>query len=102
MIAAGEVDALDALDTMFFDVIIIDVETLGFGSAQLVKLVNVANLGSPPLPIIAITNDVESSMLSQLADLGIEAILTKPVSPQELLSTLVRVIHDRASSSNLE
>ena len=98
MIVSSESDALDVLDRTMVDVLIVDTETPGLGSAQLVKLVRMARLGERPLPVIALTINGGDSFSRQLDELGLEAVLTKPVPPRTLLETLSRVAKTKASS----
>ena len=98
VIVTCEADALVALEHTIFDVMIIDAETLGLGSAQLVKLVRFARLGAPPLPVIALSSGTSTSVVRELKEIGVEAILAKPVPPKTLLETLTRVTTTQASS----
>jgi len=98
VIVSCEEDALDALERTMFDVMIIDTDTLGLDSAQLVKLVRIARLGTPPMPVIALGSGGSTSVVHQLQETGVEAILTKPVPPTTLLETLKWVSRTRASS----
>jgi len=97
-IVSSESDALDVLERTMFDVMIVDTDTPGLGSAQLVKLVRMARLGDRPLPVIALTIDGGDSLSRQLKELGLEAILTKPVPPEKLHSALKMVSETQASS----
>ena len=80
------------------DVLIVDTDTPGLDSAQLVKLVRVARLGERPLPVIALTIDGGGSLSRQFDELGLEAVLTKPVPPEKLLKALKMVSETQASS----
>ena len=101
MIVSSEADALDALENVMFDAMIIDTETLGFSSAQFVKLVKMARLGARALPVIALTVNREGPVSRELDKIGIEAILTKPVPPGRLLDILSRISRNQASSRDL-
>jgi CheY-like chemotaxis protein len=96
-----ESDALDSLEQEIFDVMIVDTETLGSSAAQLVNLARMARLGMPPLPVIALGLDSSLSVVSQLEEAGVEAILTKPVPPKTLLETLTKISSTQASSLGL-
>ena len=101
VIVSCEADALVALEHTIFDVMIIDAETLGLRSAQLVQLVRVARLGAHPLSVIALSNASSTSVVRQLEETGVDAILTKPVPPKTLLETLTRVSSSLSSSPGL-
>ena len=98
---SSESDALDALERVMFDAIIIDIETLGLGSPQFINLVRMARFGFPRLPVIALHINSSASFLHQLDEIGVEAILAKPVPPKTLLDTLNRVSSGTASSPGL-
>jgi CheY-like chemotaxis protein len=95
---SNESNALDVLENSMVDAMIVDMETLGLDGAQLIKLVKVARLGERPLPVIALTIDGDGPSSRQLEELGLDAILTKPVPPKTLLSTLTMVLETQASS----
>ena len=99
VIVSCESDALDALEAVMFDAMIIDIETLGLGSPQFINLVRMARVGLPRLPVIALNINSSASFLQQLDEIGVEAILAKPVPPTALIDTLNRVSNARASSS---
>ena len=96
-----ESEALDSLEQVMFDVMIVDTEALGFGAAQFVNLARMARLGMPPLPVIALSLDSSSLVVSQLEEAGVEAILTKPVPPKTFLETLTKMSSTQASSLGL-
>ena len=98
VIVSCEADALDALERTTFDVMIIDMETLGSDSAPLVKLVRMARIGARPMPVIALRIGSSTSMIHQLQEAGVAAILTKPVPPKALLETLTLVTGTGARS----
>jgi CheY-like chemotaxis protein len=97
-VVSNELDALDALERTMVDVMIIDTETIGLDFAHLIKLVRMGRLGMDPLPVIALTIDSGGSVSRQLDELGLEAVLTKPVSPRLLLEALASVSQSQASS----
>lgn len=96
-LASNELEALDALEETSFDLMILDTDTLGLDWSNLVKLVRVSTLGLTPLPVIALTSG-GGDVASELDQLGVEAVLTKPLSPEVLLQALTRLSSGRASS----
>lgn len=94
-VVANELDALDALDGTTFDAMIVDTGTIDLDVPHFVKLVRMGRLGMEPLPIIALGSDGEVPLLDEL---GVEAVLTKPLSPRALLDALAGVSKSQASS----
>lgn len=101
--------ALDALEMQQFDAVIIDMHMPGKDGLEVIKLYSYMDLPGPRTPFIVLTADVFPSEETK-RDSGAAAWLTKPVSAQELLDELERVVHGissrpdklRESSSNHE
>lgn len=81
-------DALDALDENPFDVFVVDVNMPGMSGLQVVKLYRMAHLGTPPLPIIALTADATPETRRLAEEAGINTFLTKPVEAKRFLDTI--------------
>lgn len=96
-LASNELEALDALDETAFDLMILDTDTLGLDWVNLVKLVRVSTLGLAPLPVVALTSGGED-VAAELDQLAVEAVLTKPLSPEVLLQALAGLASGRVSS----
>jgi DNA-binding response OmpR family regulator len=96
-LASNELEALDALDETTFDLMILDTDTVGLDWANLVKLVRMSTLGLAPLPVIALTAGGDD-VVAEVDGLAVEAVLTKPLSPEVLLQALTGLSAGKASS----
>lgn len=96
-LAAGELDALDALEETDFDLLVLDTDTTDLDWSGLVKLVRVSRLGMEPLPVVALTSG-HGGAAGELDQLAVEAVLTKPLSPRVFLEALTGLSARGASS----
>ncbi|HRK96049.1 MAG TPA: response regulator [Rhodospirillales bacterium] len=96
-LAAGELDALDALEETDFDLLVLDTDTTDLDWSGLVKLVRVSRLGMEPLPVVALTSG-HGGAADELDQLAVEAVLTKPLSPRVFLEALTGLSARGASS----
>ncbi len=101
IITAGDgLEALAFLETglLHFDVILSDLRMPKMDGIELLKKVRT---GWPEIPYLLLTADrTETSVLSA-QDLGVDAYVTKPFSPSQLLRTL-RIIFERRDPSGLQ
>lgn len=97
-VVSNEFEALDALERTTFTAMIIDTESVNFDFEHFLKLVGMARLGMPHLPVIALTTDSDSFALQQLSGIRLEAVLMKPVRPELLLETLAGTLPSAAST----
>ncbi len=101
IITAGDgLEALAFLETglLHFDVILSDLRMPKMDGIELLKKVRA---GWPEIPYLLLTADrTETSVLSA-QDLGVDAYVTKPFSPSQLLRTL-RIIFERRDPSGLQ
>lgn len=98
--AADGEEALAFLETglLHFDVILSDLRMPKVDGIELLKKVRA---GWPEIPFLMLTADrTETSVLSA-QDLGVDAYVTKPFSPSQLLKTL-RIIFERRDPSGLQ
>lgn len=92
-VANGE-DALDALETGKFDLIIMDINMPVMTGIEATKLFRFTEAQGTRLPIIALTADATPEVVARTLEAGMDECLTKPVQPV----TLLRVIEEKVGS----
>jgi two-component system sensor histidine kinase RpfC len=90
LVGDGE-QALDALETAAFDVVLMDVNMPVMNGLDAVKLYRFATGGRDAPPFIALTADATEDTRRQCEEAGIAAYLTKPVDMEQLLNLIDRV-----------
>jgi two-component system sensor histidine kinase RpfC len=81
-------EALDALESGLFDLVLMDINMPEMSGYEATKLYRMTHLGETHLPIIALTADVTPETARLCREAGMDAILTKPIEPSHLLSVL--------------
>lgn len=81
-------EALDALETGRFDLVLMDINMPEMSGYEATKLYRMTHLGEAHLPIIALTADATPETARLCREAGMDAILTKPVDPAHLLAVL--------------
>jgi two-component system sensor histidine kinase RpfC len=85
--------ALDALETDSFDVVLIDLNMPVMNGLDVVKLHRFATAEGESPPFIALTADATEETRRECEDAGMAAYLTKPVDMEQLLVLIDRVAH---------
>jgi two-component system, sensor histidine kinase RpfC len=99
LVGDGE-QALDALESDSFDVVLMDVNMPVMNGLDAVKLHRFATGGRDVPSFIALTADATEETRRQCEEAGMAGYLTKPVDMEELLGLIDRVAHaDPAASS---
>ncbi len=80
--------ALDALDEQTFDVVLMDVNMPKMDGLEATKLYRMAELSGPRQPIIGLTADATPQTRERCLSAGMDACVTKPVEPQQLLQSV--------------
>ena len=91
LVGDGE-QALDALETAAFDVVLMDVNMPVMNGLDVVKLHRFATGGRDAPPFIALTADATEETRRQCEEAGVAAYLTKPVDMDQLLNLIDRVV----------
>jgi two-component system sensor histidine kinase RpfC len=86
-VANGE-DALDALETGKFDLVIMDINMPVMTGIEASKLFRFAEAQGDRIPIIALTADATPDVVARTLEAGMDVCLTKPVQPVTLLRTI--------------
>ncbi|MBM1172560.1 hybrid sensor histidine kinase/response regulator [Microvirga arabica] len=86
-VANGE-DALNALETGRFDLVIMDINMPVMTGIEATKLFRFTEPQGTRIPIIALTADATPDVVARTVEAGMDACLTKPVQPVTLLRTV--------------
>jgi two-component system, sensor histidine kinase RpfC len=92
-VANGE-DALDALETEKFDLVIMDLNMPVMTGDEATKLFRFTETKGTRIPIIALTADATPEVVARTLAAGMDVCLTKPVQPV----TLLRIIEEKVGS----
>ncbi|MGH7068791.1 MAG: ATP-binding protein [Acetobacteraceae bacterium] len=87
--------ALDALDEEPFDLVLMDVNMPKMDGLEATKLWRMAELSGPRRPIIGLTADATPQMHERCIESGMDACVSKPIEPQELLETIATLTSQR-------
>ena len=80
--------ALDALEDLEFDIVLLDVNMPGTSGLDVTKLYRFAHLGEPRVPIVALTADATTEAREACEEAGMDAYIAKPVDPARLLAVI--------------
>jgi two-component system, sensor histidine kinase RpfC len=90
-------EALDLLDRMRFDIVLMDMNMPAVSGLDVARMYRFTHTDRPHLPIVALTAEATEAARRQCADAGMDAFLTKPVDSQALFATIARLVeHDRS------
>jgi two-component system sensor histidine kinase RpfC len=92
--------ALDMLDAHKFDLVLMDVNMPVMNGIEATKLYRFASLDQPRVPIVALTADATEEVARRCEEAGMDACITKPVEPRNLLEIIEMIACD--SSKNLQ
>jgi len=81
-------EALDALNSDEFDLIILDMQMPIMGGIEAAKIYNFSTPKEKRVPVIILTANATMEALSECEDAKVDAYLTKPINIQKLLSTI--------------
>ncbi|HKR06296.1 MAG TPA: response regulator, partial [Bacteroidia bacterium] len=97
-IAGGGKQALEILQKKNFDVILMDVQMPGMTGYELCDHIR-KELAHPlnSIPIIALTAYASSQEKEKAMNVGMNDYITKPYSPQELLSVILKYVDHKAA-----
>ncbi len=90
MVANGE-EALDCLESKYYDVVIADLQMPVMGGIQTAKLFRFMYPENKQLPFIILTANATTEAMKECEEAGIDAYLTKPVEPRKLLEVIASV-----------
>jgi two-component system sensor histidine kinase RpfC len=91
IVGNGE-EALNALDDMKFDLVLMDVNMPVMNGLEATKLYRFTSLGQPHVPIVALTADTSPEVAQRCHEAGMDACITKPVEPARLLEAIHKMV----------
>jgi len=80
--------ALDALDSARFDIVLMDVNMPGTSGLDVVKIYRMSHVGDANLPIVALTADATMETRLLCEEAGMNGYITKPVEAARLLEII--------------
>lgn len=90
-------EALEILDELTPDLVILDWKMEGMDGVECVRQIRTLNGVNRFVPIIMVTGYTETSLKKEARDAGVDDFLGKPISPQSLLGRIVSVMDNRRS-----
>ena len=85
-------DALDALETDSFSLILLDENMPGISGLETLAEINASH---PEIPVIMITKSEEENIMDQAIGNQIADYLIKPVNPNQILLSIKKNLHSR-------
>lgn len=86
-------EALNALDTQFFDLILMDLQMPIVGGQEAVRRIRNSAKHYAQIPVIAMTANAMDEDRKACFDIGFSAFLTKPLKRSELIATIDAVVN---------
>ena len=97
IVSSGE-QALDALGKHSYDIAIFDMQMPDMGGLDAIKLHRAISLDEDEMRIVVLTANATSQAAQACEDANVDAFLTKPIRPQELIDALYRVVGRKSRS----
>jgi len=94
--AGGGADGVQAAMTKAYDLILMDVRMPGVDGLEATRVIRAASAFNRRTPILALTADVQPENAAACRSAGMDDVVAKPISPQELLS---KIAHWTAAST---
>jgi len=89
--AANGREALDLLQREWVDMVFADINMPVMNGVELVRAMR-ANALFQAIPVIIISTDRSTHRMNELKDTGVQAYLTKPITPEELKVTVEKFL----------
>ena len=81
-------EALDAVESESFDVLIMDMQMPEMGGIEAAKIYNYSVIGTERIPIIILTANATTEAKQLCEEANVDAYLTKPIEAKKLLATI--------------
>lgn len=94
--------ALEAFAREKFDIVLLDVQMPvmdGFEAARRIREMEATRKTAIPVPLVALTANIDSATRARALESGMNHILTKPIRRQKLLHTLQRLVVQSSPAS---
>ena len=89
--ARNGAEALDTLQREWVDMVIADINMPVMNGVELVRRMRALDL-LKTIPVIIITTDRSPHRMAELKEAGVQAYLTKPITPEEIKATVERFL----------
>jgi CheY-like chemotaxis protein len=86
--AAGGADGVQAAMTRSYDLILMDVRMPGVDGLEATRLIRAVSALNRRTPILALTADVQPENAAACRSAGMDDVVAKPISPQELMTKI--------------
>lgn len=93
-------EALEALKTDNFDMILMDVRMPLLNGIDATRIIRGLKDGKASIPVVALTADAMLARIEECYQVGMNAVVTKPINPTELFSTIAKVLDGKAKREN--
>ena len=87
-IAANGAEAVEAMRTSHYDVVLMDVQMPVMGGVQATRLIRRMTGAPARVPIIALSANVLPHQVAEYRSAGMDAHLAKPINPREMLAAI--------------
>lgn len=94
-------EALDAIDSRPFDIIIMDMQMPVMGGIEAAKIYNFTTSHEEKLPVIILTANATTEALNECKDANVDSYLTKPINIRRLLETIETLSNDTNKNSSV-
>jgi two-component system, chemotaxis family, chemotaxis protein CheY len=84
-------EALDLLQREWVDLIFMDINMPVMDGVELVRRMRAMDL-LKSIPVIVISTDCSAQRMADMKEAGVQAYLTKPITPEELKATVERFL----------
>ncbi len=88
-------EALDLLQREWVDMVFVDINMPVMNGVELVRKMRATDL-LKAVPVIVVSTDRSAQRMSELKAAGVQAYLTKPITPEELKNTVERFLQPAA------
>ncbi len=92
-------EAVDRLSWASFDVVLMDLQMPRMNGSEALAVIRAGGAGRPDIPVIALTANVMAGETARLLGEGFDDVQPKPISPEGLIGSILRVLEARAPSS---
>ena len=93
-------EALDALESKIFDILIMDMQMPIMGGIEAAKIYNYSSLGSKKIPIVILTANATTEAKQLCEEANVDAYLTKPIEANKLINTIYSIYKNTHASIN--
>jgi PAS domain S-box-containing protein len=89
-IAANGAEAVEAVRTARYDLVLMDVQMPVMGGVQATQIIRAMGGELAQVPIVALSANVLPEQVAEYRRAGMDAHLAKPINPREMLATIVQ------------